>query len=145
MSDPVVIDIDPTPGVQVYAFGPITHDIIDLPPGAPPPAGATKLDELTDVSGADAGSPGQVLTKGGDGVWTPQVGGGGGGAGESYSHTQDTPSTVWLIGHGMGFEPAGIVVRDFSNNTYHPDVEYVDLFTVRLTFGDSVRGTAHLS
>ena len=145
MTEPVVIDIDPAPGVEVYAFGPILHDIINLPPEGPPAVGATKLDELSDVAGTEAGSPGQVLTKGGDGIWVPQVGGGGGGAGQGYFFVQDSPSTVWLIGHGLGFQPAAISVRDTDGNIYFPNVEYVDLFTVRLTFGDSVRGTAYLS
>lgn len=144
MADPEVIELN-SPGVEVFAFGPADLGTVDVvgPPGGG--GGALILDDLLDVAGTSDGTPGQALVKGGDGIWIPQVVGGGGGTGGSYSFIQDAASTVWLIGHGLGFEPAGIVVRDNSGNVYYPDVEYVDLFTVRLTFGDSVRGTAHLS
>jgi hypothetical protein len=133
-NDADVVAIDQTTLADVSVIGP-------TPPSSP---GAHRLDELDDVAGADDGSPGQALVKGGNGIWIPQVVGGGGG-GVSYHHVQDSPSTVWLVGHGLGFQPAGIDVYDISGNVYYPDIEYVDLYTVRLTFGDSVRGDAYLS
>lgn len=133
-----------TADVQVISIGPAELAEIEIIGGGGGGPVVVRLDDLVDVTGADAGSPGQALVKGGDGVWIPQSVLGGSG-GQSYFHVQDTPSTVWLIGHGLGFNPAGIVVRDLSNNAFYPDVEYIDIFTVRLTFGVSVRGTAHLS
>lgn len=132
------------PGYQVISIGPAELAEVELIGGGGAGPGAHRLDDLDDVAGADAGSSGQALVKGGDGVWIPQAVSGGAG-GQSYFHVQDSPSTVWLIGHGLGFNPAGIVVRDLSDDAFYPDVEYVDIFTVRLTFGVSVRGTAHLS
>lgn len=60
---------------------------------------------------------------------------------------QNVPSTVWLIDHGLGFDPAGIVVVD--SDGYALDgfgVQYlIPGQTLRLSFDISVAGVAYLS
>jgi hypothetical protein len=129
------------------------RDIAIIDPAAapccpPPPAGsvgARRLDDLEDVTGADTGSPGQVLTKGGDGLWRPltPVGGGGGGG---YEHTQSTPATVIQVAHGLPWKPAGIRSVDLLGQ----DVEYdaaaypVD-GVIELAYGAPFAGVIYLS
>lgn len=126
-----IISSTPTTGVQIP-----DHD-------------TRRLDELDDVSGADAGSTGQVLTKTADGQWRPLTPSGGGGPGPggplSYLHTQDAPATVWLITHGLGFVPAGIECWDHTGARHYPELTYPSDGVVRLDFLFDLRGTARLS
>ncbi len=63
----------------------------------------------------------------------------------AYTHTQTAPSTVWLISHGLLFQPAAVVVIDHVGDRHHPRVTWPDAATVRLDFLTDVRGTARLS
>lgn len=63
----------------------------------------------------------------------------------SYTHVQVTPSSVWVIPHGLGFTPAGIDVSDHVGNPHYPIVTYPAAGTVQLAFTTDVRGTARLS
>jgi len=63
----------------------------------------------------------------------------------AYTHTQVTPSTVWIIAHPLPFEPAGIEVVDHVGTQHYPLVTYPDASTVRLAFRRNVYGTARLS
>jgi hypothetical protein len=119
---------------------------IGLDPGGN--IGTKKLDDLTDVMGADAGLEGQVLTKDADGQWKPMAstGGGGGDPGpQSYIHEQITPATVWIISHGLSFNPSGVEVRDHVGQPHYPIVSWPNGISVRLDFDYDVRGTARLS
>lgn len=119
---------------------------IGLDPGGN--IGTKKLDDLTDVMGADAGLVGQVLTKDTDGQWKPMAstGGGGGESGPgSYLHEQVTPATVWIISHGLSFNPSGVEVRDHVGEPHYPLVSWPNGISVRLDFDYDVRGIARLS
>lgn len=140
--------------IQVGESGSATAipiEITPLPPGSgveiPGASGATRLDELSDVDGADLGNVGDALVRQGDGTWRPaQVSGGGGTSGPlSHLHVQDEPSTVWFIQHGLSFAPSGIEVLDHVSERHYPQVSYPDPLTVRLDFDYPVRGTARLS
>lgn len=106
-----------------------------VPPGvptvaAPPPSGAPTV--VVPVVGPQ-GPPGPPGTPGDD----P--------AGLFYEHTQDTPSTVWLITHGLPFTPAGVEVVDHTGAPHHPVLSWPAADTIRLDFDAPVRGVARLS
>lgn len=63
----------------------------------------------------------------------------------SYLYTQATPSSVWVIPHGLTFQPAGIDVADHLGNPHYPIVTHSNATTVQLAFSTDVRGTARLS
>lgn len=65
----------------------------------------------------------------------------------AYHHEQSLASTVWLIVHNLGFDPAGIVVLDDAGNRHFPGlITYpVPGVQIRLEFLDSLTGTADLS
>lgn len=139
------IEVANTGEVMSVAIGEaIVVEGVQIPP---PTSGAHRLDELDDVTGADAGSAGQALVKQSDGQWRPALveGGGGPGGPLSYVHTQDSPSTVWLITHGLAFNPSGVEVRDHTGEPHYPVVSWPDGLSVRLDFVTSIRGTARLS
>lgn len=68
-------------------------------------------------------------------------------ANAGYSHTQLTADEVWHVPHGLGFYPAGIVVRDSVGDICEPaDIVYVDLDHTDLLFtGRAMSGTVKLS
>lgn len=155
MNDVELIEIRPASSDSIIEIGEdqITDDIeiIGATPGVAQ-GGAKHLDDLVDVDGATAGFIGQVLTKDSDGQWRPMAPQGGGSGGDggysgplSYLHTQVTPATVWIINHGLPFNPSGIEVRDQNGDEHHPVVSWPDGLTVRLDFVFDVRGTARLS
>lgn len=148
MTEPgaTAIEIQNTGEVLAVAVGEaIVVEGVQIPP--PPGAGARALDDLTDVDGATGASIGQVLAKESDGLWRPTTVSGDGGPGGplAYLYTQPSPSTVWLIGHGLPFNPSGVEVRDHVGEPHYPVVSWPDGLTVRLDFTTSVRGTARLS
>lgn len=63
----------------------------------------------------------------------------------AWLHTQDTPSTVWIIDHPLPFVPAAIDVTEHTGTRHFPQVSYPSPSTVQLTFSRDVRGTARLS
>lgn len=135
---------------EVIEIGPelVVTTVVGATPGLS--LGVRKLDDLTDVEGAAAGVAGEVLTKDTRGQWVPMppTGGDGGGGPTgplSFAYVQVTPSTVWLINHGLPFTPSGIEVRDHVGEPHYPVVSWPDGVTVRLDFITSIRGTARLS
>lgn len=86
--------------------------------------------------------PGPQGPQGQQGPEGPAYDGGG-----AYTHTQEAPSTVWDIDHGLGFNPAGIRVIDVAGDTWFPlNVTHPTPGQVtRLTFLESVAGTADVS
>lgn len=143
-----VIQLGPDPSTIPAQIGDqvTVVDVVEIPR----PIGATALDDLTDVAGTATATNGQVLTKTADGQWRPMTPTGGGPGGDpsgplSYLHTQDEPATVWLIFHGLSFQPSGIEVLDHIGERHYPELSYVDAVTVRLDFLSSVRGVARLS
>ena len=101
-------------------------------------AGATTVATDVDVLllPGPQGPPGQPGPEG------PAYDGGG-----AYTHTQESPSTVWDVDHGLGFSPAGIRIRDVAGDYWYPlDVTHPTPGQItRLTFPESVAGTADLS
>jgi hypothetical protein len=100
------------------------------------------------VARAELAVPNGVATLGSDGKLTtaqrPASGGGGGPL--AYRHTQGIAATVWLITHGLGYDPAGIHVVDHLGTIHHPAVSYPTAnTTIRFDFLASTRGTADLS
>ena len=147
MSSPEIVEVG-AGKLEVIVIGPelVTTTVVGATPGLA--LGVRKLDDLTDVEGADNGVTGEVLTKDTRGKWTPMppTGGGGGPGGPLFFvHAQVNPSTVWLINHGLPFMPAGIEVRDHVGEPHYPVASWPDGSTVRLDFNDSIRGTARLS
>lgn len=65
--------------------------------------------------------------------------------GKSYNHIQAIPSTVWNIIHGLGYNPAGIIVLDSSGRQIiGPDVNYININSLDLTFANSFGGEAYI-
>lgn len=62
-----------------------------------------------------------------------------------FVYTQTTPSTVWDVTHGLGFNPGGIRVVGSDGNTYWPVVTHLDANTTRLNLPESINGTAYIS
>jgi hypothetical protein len=73
----------------------------------------------------------------------PGTGEGGGG----YRHDQAAPSTVWDMQHNLGYDPAGVYVRAVNGDVWLPlNLTYPTPGQVaRITFNDSIAGTAWLS
>lgn len=65
----------------------------------------------------------------------------------SYTHVQDTPSTVWDIPHHMGYDPAAFLVVSVAGERWYPQlIEYIEPgHTARLNFAEAIAGTARLS
>lgn len=139
MTGPRVVRVGAPSAIRVVRIGdPPTPTAVIVGGGA----SATTLDGLTDVDGATAAVTGQILAKAGDGQWRPTTISAAGP--QSYTHTQVSPATVWLITHGLGFDPAGVEVFDHLAARHYPLVSYL-AGQVRLDFNTPVRGTARLS
>ena len=123
MSEPVI-------DVQNWA------DIIDIPVSEP---------SVIEVSGGLPGPPGPAGPAGPPGPQGPK--GDPGEAQGAFQHEQSIPATVWTIEHGLGFNPAGIVVT--SSDGFILDgfgVQYlVPGQSLRLSFDISVAGVVDLS
>lgn len=63
----------------------------------------------------------------------------------SHTHQQTSPSTIWVIAHGLPFQPAAVEVVDHVGRHHYPQVVYLSDLLVQLRFGRDVRGTARLS
>lgn len=110
--------------------------------GASSSVGARRLRDMPEIWAAGVGT--YLVDVGADGAVTllPSAPIGGG----SYHHAQLTASTQWTIPHGLGFNPAGIVLKDSAGDRIIPgDVNYLDPNTVRVTVGRATSGTAEVS
>jgi hypothetical protein len=142
----MTVDVGGSTGLEVVSVGTSsTVQTVQLSSGSGT-GGATKLDDLTDVEGADLATPGQVLAKTSDGMWSPAtISGEGPPTVLSYRHEQVAPATVWLITHPLPFEPAGVEVFDHLGARHFPPMSYPAVGQVRLDFNTPIRGTARLS
>jgi hypothetical protein len=62
------------------------------------------------------------------------------------THLQDQALNVWMIEHGLGYDPGGVLVIDEENNMHWPRISYPTANTVvRLDFEQPVRGICKLS
>ena len=73
--------------------------------------------------------------------------GGGGGLPPrlAHRHHQATAAAVWIISHGLGFRPGGVLVTDLAGNSVEGVVSHPDLLTTHITFGAPISGIADLS
>lgn len=63
-----------------------------------------------------------------------------------YVHEQTSQSTVWVIQHDLGYDPAGVVVTDEVGNLHWPMVTYPSPGNIiQLSFTNPVRGICRLS
>ena len=68
----------------------------------------------------------------------------GDGAASSYTHVQSTPDDIWVIDHGLGFNPS-VTVVDSGGAQVEGDVRYVSVVQVTITFSAGFSGKAYLS
>jgi hypothetical protein len=108
----------------------------------PPWGGAKKLDELTDVEGADAGFIGQALIKGLGGIWRPGTVSGGGSS--TMVILQATPAATWSITHNLGHYPQ-VTVLGLDNRRLLPDLEYGSVNQVTVTHAEPLAGITILT
>src|SRR4249919_3282519 len=67
-----------------------------------------------------------------------------GASGSTHIHTQGSPSSIWVIGHNLGWWPS-ITVVDTGNTVIDPDIHYDSINQVTLTFGSPTTGKAYLN
>jgi len=63
---------------------------------------------------------------------------------KTYVYTQGSPSATWDIVHNLGKFPSVSVV-DSGGSVVIPSVEYIDVNTVRVTFGSPTSGKAYVN
>jgi hypothetical protein len=66
------------------------------------------------------------------------------GGDKNYVHTQSSPSASWTVAHNLAKFPA-VEVVDTGGSTVIPNVVYVDINTVQLTFGSPTSGKAYVN
>lgn len=62
----------------------------------------------------------------------------------SFEFTQQTPSTLWTIVHGMGLKP-NVKIEDLDGNDIVGVINYLDNNSLTITFNQAVAGRAYLS
>jgi hypothetical protein len=86
---------------------------------------------------------GAVAPAGGDDVPGPQ--GPPGTSGGSFTFTQSSASSVWLITHDLGYYPAGVMVVDSAGTEVEGEISYPAPNQVQITFAVPFSGKAYLS
>lgn len=114
--------IEPTPDVVILVAGNIG------PPGENGPQG---------IPGA-TGPPGTTGAQG------PQGPPGATGVDVTYIHTQSVLSATWTVTHNLGKYPSVMVV-DSGDTVLIPNVTYLDLNQVSISFGAATSGKAYLN
>lgn len=84
-------------------------------------------------------SPGTPGTPGAPGPAGPP-----GPAGSAYTHIQDSPSSLWLIGHNLGMFP-NVTTVDTLDREVEADVQYIDANNLTVAFAAPSTGKAFLS
>jgi hypothetical protein len=67
-----------------------------------------------------------------------------GGGDKSFTFVQSTPAAVVTIAHNLGKHPS-VTIVDTAGTVFIPDVEYLDLNSVRVTNGAPFSFTAYLN
>ena len=62
----------------------------------------------------------------------------------AYTHTQNTPSAVWVITHNLGIYP-NITIEEFGGSILEAELAYDNSNQVTVTFSALVSGYAHVS
>jgi len=68
----------------------------------------------------------------------------GGGGDLTYVYTQNTPSTNWDVTHNLGKFPS-VTTVDTGGTELIPDLSYLDISSVRLSFGAPTTGKAYFN
>jgi hypothetical protein len=91
------------------------------------------------------GHPYQLDAQPGPRITAIELGGTGAGA-LHYTHVQGSAATTWSITHSLGYDPAGVVVKDQEGSVViGGDIDYVSADSLTLTFSAAFSGTAYLS
>ena len=85
----------------------------------------------------------EVLVSGPPGPPGPP-GTGGGGSDAYFVHSQDLPSSLWRVEHGLGKRPA-VTVFDSAGTQVEGDVEHLDASTLTIEFAYPFGGAAYLN
>lgn len=113
-----------------------------LTAGNPASVGARRLRDMPEVWAAGEGTYALTVAEDGSVLLVPTTAL----PGASYHHVQLAASDTWTIVHGLGFRPAGIVIKDSAGDRVIPgDVDYPDPDTVLVTVGRAMSGTAEVS
>jgi hypothetical protein len=94
-------------------------------------------DETTLIVDADVGPQGATGAQGPAGPVSPATD-------ATYVHTQLDPSITWTIVHNMGKNPSVSTV-DSGGTVVFGDVNYLDINTVIVSFGNPFGGRAYLN
>jgi hypothetical protein len=62
-----------------------------------------------------------------------------------YRHRQDIPAARWIITHGLGFRPAGVLVTAADGQPVEGVIIHHDAATLEIHFQVPFTGTADLS
>lgn len=62
----------------------------------------------------------------------------------NYTHIQDAAAAVWTITHNLGYHPQ-VTIVDSAGSEVMGDIAYLDINTVRATFGGAFAGRAYLT
>lgn len=69
---------------------------------------------------------------------------GGGSVDKNFVYNQLSASSTWNVAHNLGKFPA-VTVVDTGNNELIPDINYVDVNNVTLSFGGATSGKAYFN
>lgn len=62
----------------------------------------------------------------------------------SYVHVQGAASSLWTIGHQLGFYP-NVTVFDSGESQVEGSIDHVDINNLTIAFSAQISGKAHLS
>ena len=66
------------------------------------------------------------------------------GGGSTYTHTQATASSSWLVSHGLGRRPS-VTIVDSAGNVQIGEVLYTSDNSITVTFASAFGGYAYLN
>lgn len=116
--------LETAPDVIVLAAGNIGPEGPEGDPGPPGPQGPVGQTGPPSIVPGPQGPPGA--------------------SGSTHIHTQGVPTTVWVIGHNLGWWPS-VTVVDSGGSVIEPDIHYDSSNQVTLTFGSPTTGKAYLN
>jgi hypothetical protein len=91
-----------------------------------------------------AGTPGDIVKVGVDGIPRYLPEGGGAGGATFYQHSQTVLSNTWVITHNLGFRP-NVTVEDSGGSVVEGGITYDSINQLTIDFLVAITGTAFLS